>query len=196
VVLLSLQMIADDISIDLFSLQKIKIHLLQVVGFSDVIVVPMTSGEGFHVTFSKLGTIPELAFPCINQLSTVLDATRPFKLAPSAMGGSHPEDVETWPLLVGTLFVDVLLITFCEVRSLLSLPILTLRSMLESLIIIIYKHDFESKPLQHLHHSLRKAVRRTMEVLLRDVSYELRQLALAVVQAFVKRWAVLAGSLI
>jgi hypothetical protein len=189
-------MIADGVAVDLYSLQKIKIHLLQVAGFNDVVAVPRATGEGFHVTFSTLEAVPEVAFPCINELSPVLDALRPFKLAPSAMSGPYADDDDPWPLLVGSIFVDVALAIFCGVHDLLSLPILTLKSMLESLMIIIYKHDLESKPLKNLQNNLRKAVRRAMELLLMDVSYELRQLALSSVQAFVKRWPALVGGII
>lgn len=189
-------MIADGIPVDLYSLQKIKIHLLQVAGFSDVVAVPRATGEGFHVTFSMLEAVPEVAFPCVNELSQVLDALRPFKLAPSTMSGPYADDDDPWPLLVGSIFVDVSLAIFCGVNDLLSLPIQTLKAMLESLLIIIYKHDLESKPLKNLQNNLRKAVRRAMELLLMGVCYELRQLALSCIQAFVKRWPALVGSII
>lgn len=189
-------MIADGVSVDLYSLQKIKFHLLQVVGFEEVITVATATGEGFSVTFANLGSIPEIALPCISELSTVLDAVRPFKLAPSAMGGPNGEDDEPWPLLVGSIFVDIALALFCEVKDMLSLPILVVKAMLESLLIIVYKHDFDCKTLKHLQHNLRKAVRRVMDLLLQDLCYELRQLSLTVIQAFIKRWQTFAGGII
>lgn len=58
-------------------------------------------------------------------------------------------------------------------------------------IIIIYKHDFDARPLQHLRKLLRHAVRRAMEITLQEISYEIRQMALSVVHAYIKRWPVI-----
>jgi hypothetical protein len=193
--LLSLQMIADGIAIDNFTLLKIKAHLVQVIGFNDVTVVPAPSGHTFYVRFGEVREIPQLAFPCISELLSVLDAHHPVNLAPSAMG-SHTEDGHSSPLLVGSIFVDVSLGMFCTVRDFSSLPVLTAKSMLEALVIIIYKHDFESRTLKHLQQNLRRAVMRALELLLQDISYELRQLALSITQAFIKRWHSFMGSLL
>jgi len=189
-------MIADGITIDTPSLLEIKLRLVQVIGFTDVSKVPSPSGHAFYIRFTKVEKIPNLAIPCINELSSLLDAHHRFDLASSAMGGPYADDVIPWPLLVGAIFVDVLLIMFCTVEDVLSLPDLTVRAMLESLLIIIYKHDLESRPLKHLQIYLRKAVRRALDILSKEVTYEIRQLALSVVQACTKRWLALMGNLV
>ena len=189
-------MIEDGVNIDIFSLLKVKFHLAQVVGFNDVSVVPASSGYAFHVRLGNLIDIPEQSIPCVNRLPTVLDAHQPFDLAPAAVGGPYVEDDTPFPLLVGAIFVDLSLDLFSHTTDLLSLPIITLKSMLESLMIVIYKHDLDVKPLKHLHGSLMKAVRRAMDLISKDISYEIRQLALSVVQAYVKRWPTLRGAFV
>jgi hypothetical protein len=196
IVLLSLQMIADGVSIDTFSLLKIKLHLVQVLGFRNVSHSPAPNGYIFHVHIGEPDTIPELAFPCVDQLLTVLDAPHPFQLAPSVIDSPYADDDTPWSLLVGTIFVDVSLIMFCAVKDILCLPVLTLKSMLESLMVIIYKHDFESRTLRHLQKPLRIAVQRALELMSQDISYELRHLALSVIQASTRRWSLLMSSLV
>lgn len=186
-------MIEDGVNIDIFSLLKIKFHLAQVVGFRDVSIVPASNGHAFHVRLSDLDTIPAQSIPCVNQLPKVLDAPHSFDLAPSAMGGPYADDDTPFSLLVGAIFVEVSLAVFFHASDLLSLPVLTVKSMLESLMIVIYKHDLDIKPLKHLHGALMRAVRRAMELVSQDISYEIRQLALSVVQAYVKRWPTLRG---
>jgi hypothetical protein len=68
--------------------------------------------------------------------------------------------------------------------------------MLESLMIVIYKHDLDAKPLKHLHGAMIRAVRRAMDLVSQDISYEVRQLALSVVQAYVKRWPTLRSAFV
>lgn len=189
-------MLVDGVNIDTFSLLKVKFHLAQVIGFEDVSVVPASSGHAFHVRLGDLGGLSEHSLPCVNQLSTVLDASHSFDIAPSAMGGRYVDDDTHFSLLVGAIIVDLTLFIVIQTADLSDLPILTTKSLLESLMIIIYKHDLDIKPLKHLHVSLMKSVRRVMELVPHDGSYEVRQLALSVVQAYVKRWPTLQGPFI
>lgn len=189
-------MIEDGVPIDNFSLLKIKFHLAQVIGFKDVSIVPASNGHSFHVRLGNIDGMPEHCLSCVNQLSKVLDAWHPFELAPSAMGGPYVDDETTSPLLVGAIFVDISLAIFFQTTDLLSLPVLTVKSMLESLIIVIYKHDLDARPLKHIQGAMMRAVRRAMELVPQDISYEIRQLALSVVQAYVKRWPTLRSAFI
>ena len=135
-----------------------------------------------------LESIPASALSCIHDLPVVLDAAHPFGLPPSAMGGPHAEDGTPVSSLVGSIFVDVLLVAFCALPRLEAMPIPTLKSFLESITIITYKHDFDSRPLKHLQPLLRKAVRRVLDLMLLNVNFEICELALSIAQAFVKRW--------
>lgn len=189
-------MIADDISIDVFSLLKLKNILVRLLGYRDVSLIPTSTGRSFYVRFSQLNEISTWAYPCLDDLMLVMDSPSPLELAPSAMGGPFADDEIPSTLLVGSAFVDVILDLFAQSQDLAFLPSLTLKNLLKTLIIVIYKHDFDSRPLRHLHANLRTAARRTLDLLLaeRYLSYELRQLALSICQAFIKRWPYIIGN--
>ncbi|KAJ7709877.1 hypothetical protein B0H17DRAFT_1029591 [Mycena rosella] len=189
ILLLSLHMIADGIPITAFHLQKVKVSLSKALGFADIAVTPSSNGHTFDVQFGDAQHIPEASLPCVNELLSVLDAPHVFHLEPPGV-----EPVSS-TFLVGSNFVDVSFNLFCT-GDLLSLPILTLKSMVESLGVIIYKHDFEHRRMKHLQPTLRRAVLRALELMLEDVSYEIRQLALSVTQAFIKRWPAYTGSIV
>ncbi|KAI0928528.1 hypothetical protein AcW1_005746 [Taiwanofungus camphoratus] len=191
---LALRMISNGINIDIIAILRIKDHVVRVLGFRDVFVVPTTSGRSFHVRFSGLDDIPEPADACVNDLLLLFDSSKAYDVPPSAIGGPYAEDETPHPLLVGSVFVDVLLDLIIHVKAITRLPFITLKNMLRSLIIVIHKHDFDSKPLRHLQGNLRKATRRTLDILLADTSYELRQLVLSMSQAFIKRWPGIIGN--
>ncbi|GBE81969.1 hypothetical protein SCP_0403450 [Sparassis crispa] len=193
---LSMRMVSDGVFIDLVSLLKIKDHVARVVGFQDVTIVPTASGHTFHVRFSALGTIAESADPCLNDLMMILDSSRSYDLPPSAMGGLYAEDDSPCHLLVGSVFVDILLDLFVHAEAVGTLSPITLKNMLKSLIILVHKHDFDSKPLMHLQGNLRRAVRHTLDLLFMNLSYEIRQLALSACLAFIKRWPTIVGNFI
>ncbi|KAI6036559.1 hypothetical protein BKA83DRAFT_85522 [Pisolithus microcarpus] len=194
-ILLSLQMMESGMEVDIFSSLNLKYHLARVVGFSDVEAIPTASGRSFYVRFEKLESIPATAFPCVQAFPRILDAHRNFELPPTVMGSTLVEDDKPCRALIGTIFVDLVLAIFCSSHDLLTLPILTLKSLLEALMIITFKHDFGSMAIRHLDVSLRKALRKASDFLLLDVSYELRQLALSVVQTYIKRGVAITGVL-
>lgn len=187
-------MIAEGIPIDVFSLLKIKLHLANLLGYPDAQLVPAPSGHSFHIECGQLGEIAELTLPCIDGLMALLDAFHHLDIPPSAMTGS--EDDEPSKLLVGSIFVDVILSLFNQIDDFATLPFLTAKALLQSLTIIVYKHDLESRPLHHLRDNLRKAIRKATDLLLLDISYELRQLALSVCQAYLKRWPFYASNIL
>ncbi|KAI6022693.1 hypothetical protein EDC04DRAFT_3067434 [Pisolithus marmoratus] len=194
-VLLSLQMIESGMEVDIFSCLKLKYHLAKVIGFSDVEAIPTASGRSFHIRFEKLESVSTTAFPCMQAFPRILDAHHNFELPPAVMGSTLVEDDKPCHALVGTIFVDLVLAIFCSSHDLLALPMLTLKSLLEALMIITFKHDFDSMTIRHLDVSLRKALRKILELLLLDVSYELRQLALSVIQTYIRRGTAVTGVL-
>lgn len=125
-------MIADGVKIDTFSLLKVKSHLLELLGFADVVSIPASTGHAFHVGFGDLDTVPWFSLPCVHQLPAVLDSSHAFGLSPSSMGGPFVEDDQPASVLVGSIFVDVSLAVMAYARELLTLPILTIKSLLES----------------------------------------------------------------
>ncbi|TFY77906.1 hypothetical protein EWM64_g6106 [Hericium alpestre] len=194
--LLSMRMIASGIPIDVYNLLKIKMHLVESMGFEDAANVPSSSGITFHISFQKLLFIPGYSWPCISELFFVLDAPHPLAFAPSAMRVISATDEGSSTLLIGSIFVDVVLTLWNVSEDILSLPFLCVKHLLEALVVAIYKHDMESPPLKHLQGSLRRAVRKVMDIALNKVSYEIRQLALSVAQAYAKRWPSAAGGFV
>ena len=191
---LALRMLSSGIAVDRTSLLRIKHQLVCVLGFKTVSMVPTANGRSFHIQFTDFEFVPETSLVCLNDLMLVLDSAQPYELAPSMMGGPFAEDEMTASLLIGSVFVDVLIELYVSSDDMASLPFITSKNALKSLIIVLYKHDFDSRPLRHLQASLRKAVRRTLDIVLEDVNYELRQLALTICQIFIKRWSTMSGN--
>ncbi|KIL00116.1 hypothetical protein PAXRUDRAFT_821994 [Paxillus rubicundulus Ve08.2h10] len=194
--LLSLQMMESGIEIDLLSCRKLKLHLAKIIGFNDVEAVPTPSGRAFYIRFQNLENIPVSCYPCIHVLPRILDAPHAFDLTPSMMGSPLVDDDRPCRVLIGTIWVDLVLSIICAIEEPLSLPVLTLKSLLESLMAIIFKHDFSSLAIKHLDVILRKALRKTVDLLLLDISYELRQVALSAIQTYIRRGTAISGVLV
>lgn len=192
IIVLSLQMIADGVEIDTFSLLKLKVQLVRVIGFTDISVLPLEDAHSIRLQFGDVSEIPELAFPCIEGLVSVLDATHLLTL-PSSTFGIMGEQSR---FLVGSIFLDISLSIVATAKDLTVFPVLTLKSLLESVYIIIHKHDFESKHLKPLQAILRRAVLRIVEMLSKDISYDVCHVALSVCQAFIKQCQNLMGSVV
>lgn len=188
-------MISNGVSADIYTLLRLKVHLVRSFGFRDVSEVPSGNGQAFFIQFSTLPELPESSHPCLNEFVNLLDAYRPFDVAPSAIGGPFANDDLPTSLLVGSVFVDVLLAVFIE-AVIDSLPFVVLKNLIKCVVIITYKHDLESRPLRHLQASFRKVVRKLNEVVMMDLSYEIRQLALTACGACIKRWPNMVGSII
>ncbi|KAJ4487923.1 hypothetical protein J3R30DRAFT_3280032 [Lentinula aciculospora] len=183
ILLLSLDMIADGIQVDYNDLMRIKQQLARVLGFADVHAIPATNGHSFLVEFSDLKTIPSVAYPCISHLFVLLDAHHPLSITDAELQGFVND--HAWPLLVGSPYVDILLRLFDS--KIHGLPGLTLKSLLESLAVVIYKHNIENVYLRHLQPQLKRAVSRVQEIMHEDIEYECRQVALSVVQSYIKK---------
>ncbi|KAI9446343.1 hypothetical protein H4582DRAFT_1905062 [Lactarius indigo] len=80
ILLLSLKMIGSGISIDLPILLKLKKHLVHVLGFSNISTVRVPGSHLFYVAFDHTRNTPYDVSPCMDELSTVLDAPHPFSL--------------------------------------------------------------------------------------------------------------------
>jgi hypothetical protein len=184
---LSLGLIAAGVPVDFHNLLRIKEHLVRVLGFNNISLRPSMGGQTSFVEFGDVTEIPEAAYPCIHELIVVLDSRHALDFGVLSLG-LQGQDGTSAPLLVGSAYVDMFLSMFCSVTDLSVLPPLTMKCMLEALTIIIYKQDFEKTLLRNLKPILRNAVNRALHLLLQDISYECRQQALSVVQAYTKRW--------
>ncbi|KAF9264659.1 hypothetical protein L218DRAFT_195329 [Marasmius fiardii PR-910] len=184
ILLLSLDMVANGIPVDHNDLLRIKLHVARVLGFEDVHAVPAPNGLTFLVKFGKLVAVPQYALPCINQLLLLLDSPH----SASLISMEPPRGHSNTPLLVGAVFIDLLLSLFSTTKEITSLPILSVKNLLESLGVVIYKHNFENIYIRHLQPFLKQAVTLTLELMLEDINYECRQLALHVTQAYIRKF--------
>lgn len=187
-VLLSLQMVADGIPIDLFSLLKVKFNLVNLLGFVDAALLPSPTGHSFYVRYGRLLKFSEHAFPCIDGVIQLLDAFQYMELPTSAM--SAVDDHTTTNMLVGAVIVDTILHLFSQLdhASLTKLPAVVIKNLLKALTVITYKHKFEDPPLRHLREALHRAIKRATDMLVMDISYEIRQVALSACYSYLKRW--------
>ncbi|TBU65728.1 hypothetical protein BD310DRAFT_803111 [Dichomitus squalens] len=193
---LALRMIAEGIPIEVSQMLKLKDHLARTLGFAEVSMITIGTTNHFFVQFGSLDVIPEEAYPCLNELMLTLDSAQPYSLVSSSMGGRYSDDETGAAVLVGSIFVDLFLETFIQCENLEALPPLTLKNLLKSLIIVIYKHDFDTRPLKLFQPQLRRAVKRALDLLLEELSYDLRQLVLTACHAFIKRWPHLIGNFV
>ncbi|TCD71881.1 hypothetical protein EIP91_000013 [Steccherinum ochraceum] len=193
---LSLHMIADGLNIDISSALKLKSHTFTTIGCRDVQLVPSgPTGAAFCVKATGLVVLASWSYSCYGDFTLLFDSSHIMPVAPSAMGSPYTDDDLPTRLLVGSIFVDVVLEIFINGSGLASLPPLNLKNLLKTLAIVVYKHDFDSKPLRHLQANLRRAVRRTLDLLIDPdaLNYELRQLCLTICHAFIKAWPNIAG---
>ncbi|THH33844.1 hypothetical protein EUX98_g253 [Antrodiella citrinella] len=193
---LSIRMIADGLEIDVSSALKLKGHAYSLIGFRDVSPASAgPNGHSFYVKAGKLAEITSWSHPCLSDLTLLFDSAHPLLIAPSAMGSPNSEDDTPTRLLVGSVFADLMFEIFIQARDLESLPPITLKNLLKAMVIAVYKQDFDSKPLRHLQASLRRAVRRILDLLVdpAGLNYESRQLCLTVCQAFIKAWPSIVG---
>ncbi|KAF9482782.1 hypothetical protein BDN70DRAFT_800871 [Pholiota conissans] len=193
IIFLGLQMIGDGIEIDSFSLTKLKIQLVQIVGFKNISVIQTQSLQSLRLQFSEITQVSDVAFPCIEELTHVVDSPHYLKVHQSALGitSNHEDDMET--MLVGSVFIDIVLYIMGTLPKLSSLPVLTLKCLLETLYIIVHKYDFDDPIFRHLQSPLGRAILRSSELLSQDLSYELRQLSLSIAQASITKWHTFLG---
>lgn len=182
-------MIADGIPVDLFSLLKIKLQLAVLLGFSSANLVPAANGQSFYVNYGEMTRLRSSALPCLSGLMMLLDSRKPFQLPTSAMTVTNPEDDITTSALVGSAFLDIFLHTIIYAgESPTEFPNSQLKILLQSAVIVIYKHDLESPPLRHLRDLLRRVIRVLSAILPENVGHEIKQLALTGILAFRNRW--------
>ncbi|KAG1827253.1 uncharacterized protein BJ212DRAFT_1256361 [Suillus subaureus] len=196
IALLGLRMMKNGVEIDLTSCLKLKLYLAKMVGFSGAQMVSAFNGRAFSIHLDGFSGIPQQSLPCVNEFARVLDAPHPFDLPPSLMSSPFTEDDKPCRVLIGSIWMDVVLGVFCAIDEPLELPALTLKSLLEALMAMIFKHDFDSPALRHLDVLLRKALKKTLDMLLIDLSHDLRQVALFVIETYIKRGSAISGALV
>ena len=136
-VVLSLQLLADGVKVDLVDLLKVKLILAKVLGFAATSLQPTANGQTFHVHFEDLHKILEVSYACVNPLMRVLDAPHMLTFSPSSMGVVWNESPISG--LLGDIFVDIVAKLWDNVAIVQGLPYPVLRGLLESMVLVIVK---------------------------------------------------------
>lgn len=194
---LALSMLSDGIDADSLSLIKIKAQLVRILGFQNVSIIPTgTNGHWFHLAYGELTSISEIAYPCIGGLVSLLDSWNKIEL-PSPVVTTNSHDDKKVEVLIGTLYADIPIQLLATYERLLELPVLAIKDLLEAVHVIIYKHDFENRNLIVFSSQvLRRAIAQALDLVEADIPYEVRQVALSVVQVFFKKSTTITGPFI
>ena len=182
-------MIADGVPIDAFTLLRIKLQLVRLIGFSDISVTTSSDSNALLIQYGEVLEISEMAFPCIEGLVALVDAPHTVDMPASVWGAYQEQEDKTIPVLVGYIFIDVVFNILSTVEELESLPVLPVKSLLEATYTVLHKVDFDIQPARSLQPLLRQTMGRIIELSPKNVNYEVRQLALIVIQAFCKMCA-------
>ncbi|KAL7409186.1 hypothetical protein BDY24DRAFT_419079 [Mrakia frigida] len=176
---LALLWVGDGIQIDLFSLLKVKHHVIKTIGFEHC--------EIFCIQFSNLDRFTPAALSVVSGLKRVLDCHHHLDLSPSAMGVVYLDEDHPSSHLVGAAFIDVVISVVNSKVGIKNLPYLEQRCWLESFLIIVYKHDFESDSLVHLEAPLLEALK-TITYLSPSISPDNQQIIITTCKILLDQW--------
>ncbi|EKM82662.1 hypothetical protein AGABI1DRAFT_104568 [Agaricus bisporus var. burnettii JB137-S8] len=197
-IVLALDMLSDGVKIDGLSLIKLKAQLMRTLGFQDVsVALPYANGHGVQVAYGEIRSIPVVALPCLGGLLSLLDSWHKTELPASIIVSNSHDSGEEVEVLVGTAYADIPLNMLATYEGIIELPALSIKHILEAVHVIIYKHDFENRDLNVFSGQVfKKATTRALDLFEADAPYEVRQIALSVVQAFFNKSMTTTGSLL
>lgn len=133
--ILSLQMVADGVAIDLADLFKVKLAAAKALGFHGAEQRITPGGQTYQIYFGDHSGLNEISFVIINPLVRVLDA--PITLSSLPVGQAGHEHSASG--LIGDLFVDIVLMTWKKLQSVEGCPYVAVRGLLEAVLLIIIK---------------------------------------------------------
>jgi hypothetical protein len=188
-------MLSDGVKIDVLSLIKLKAQIMRVLGFQDVsVALPYANGHNAQVTYGEIRLVPEVTLPCLGGLVSLLDSWHRTEVPASAITLlDREEGVE---VLIGNPYADIPLNMLAMYERILELPALSIKHILEAVHVIIYKHDFENRDSNVFSgQTFRRAITRALDLLEADAPYEVRLMALSVIQAFFSKSTTFTSSL-
>ncbi|CAG8457974.1 9817_t:CDS:10 [Paraglomus occultum] len=187
---LSLQMLGNGIEISVERLMKLKQVVATCLGFAEV-QQDAVNGE-IYILHSEFEYIPDnfsqntRMLSILSNLKKVMD-TPIYLQKENELTDESRTAAETDEPLVGGYFVDIILKMFCSSVDLASLNHIMLKIFLELILIIVYKHKIDDKESKHLEELLVTAMKRTSELLIRDISQENKQLIIELCVCLLKR---------
>ncbi|GJJ12125.1 hypothetical protein Clacol_006366 [Clathrus columnatus] len=188
-VMLSLQMITNKIGISLESLVHVKFITVRFLGFSSARRIPTPNGQLFYVQLGEIDKLDDYACGIIQPLLRLLDASYKLRL-PASLLGHWNQDLGD--ALLGTLFVDSIAKIWEFPQIVQGLPYVSVRGLLESLLVIVVKHDIGSNVLKHLDEAICTSIKAVADLIFLNSNYDIRQLCFAVLSMFLQTYPVLA----
>ncbi|CAI2172830.1 1114_t:CDS:10 [Funneliformis geosporum] len=182
---LALQMLANGIEMTQEQITTLKYLVVTHLGFKNV-KYEFVNGKLNLTSIGDFEYIPDdftqnmMMISCLGNLKRVLDAPIYLK----ASNNAEPEQEEE---LAGVYFVDVVLGLFYSSVDMSTLSHLMLKSWIELLLIIVYKHKIEEKRNNQLEEHLVSAMRKSSELLSKDITEENKQLIIEVSTTLLKR---------
>jgi hypothetical protein len=190
-------MLSDGVKIHSYSLIELKARLMRTLGFQDVsVTLPYANGHGIQVAYGEIRSVPEVALPCLGGLLSLLDSWHKTELPVAVMTNSHNSD-EDIEVLIGTAYADIPLNLLATYEGIIELPALSIKHILEAVHVIIYKHDFDNRDIGVFSSQIfKRAITRALDLLEAVAPYEVRQMALSVVQVFFNKSTTFTSSLL
>lgn len=129
-------MLTDKIEASLDAIVQIKFMVVRFLGFSSARRVPTANGRFLYVQLGEIEKVNDYASNIIQPLLRLLDTSHKFRLPASLLGhwNQDPEDG-----LLGNLFVDIIAKIWENAQTVQSLSYVSIRGLLESLLVIIVK---------------------------------------------------------
>nr|CAG8533934.1 14864_t:CDS:10 [Entrophospora candida] len=186
---LALQMLANGIEMNLEQIIKLKYFVAHNLGFTDSRIDNSNGVMSFH--FGEFRYVPDdftqnmMMVSILGNLKRVLDT--PIYL------NNDKEELEDGKasseneMLAGGYFIEIVLAMFNSSADMTSLSHLMLKTWIELLLIIVYKHKIENKYNRELEESLVSAMKKLSELLSKDITDENKQLIVELSSSLLKR---------
>ncbi|CAJ0851576.1 13743_t:CDS:10 [Entrophospora sp. SA101] len=186
---LALQMLANGIEMNLEQIIKLKYFVAHNLGFIDSRIDNSNGVMSFH--FGEFRYVPDdftqnmMMVSILGNLKRVLDT--PIYL------NNDKEELEDGKasseneMLAGGYFIEIVLAMFNSSADMTSLSHLMLKTWIELLLIIVYKHKIENKYNRELEESLVSAMKKLSELLSKDITDENKQLIVELSSSLLKR---------
>jgi hypothetical protein len=193
-VVLSQEMVADSVPIDPWDLVKLKFHVAIGLGFRDAKLRESMPPGSLEVSYGELDPKDSSALmTCLSGLKRVLDVSKQISWPRMS------SDAEPMRELVGAVFVEVVVRVICSDIDLAKLPYLPLRDLLDCLLIVVYKHELQSKTAHSspAAEGITDAIRRVTALLPSEaVAFDNRLLIIAISSAALERYPKLVISIL
>ncbi|KAI8096918.1 uncharacterized protein BX664DRAFT_257113 [Halteromyces radiatus] len=191
---LALQMLSHHQSIDLVQMSRLKLLLVVNMGFDNCQRFNAANSGEWVVTFGVMHFDPDdaqqsaMMTNCTRGLKKVMDSFAP--LPAETVATMAPEVLERNKLKLaensspGVHFIDVALKLFTSGTKLTSLNHIILKSWLETILIVVYKHNILDRNYEH---SIINCMKQIIDLITKDISEENKLLILEILKCLLRK---------